>query len=155
MKKYKKPPSPDTAVLTNAAWHPPKEQIAKKNQKVINDKKPKLEIASTKEVSQPNKFKKKTSSVPRQDQKSDIPSITAKLSEKTPNSTDNTVKHPELPRPGECFECRQKGHIFKECPNKRIFKFFCYSCGRANLIASKCPTCKKEVTENTKGDQPT
>ena len=68
------------------------------------------------------------------------------------NNTES--KYPDLPRPGECFRCREQGHLFKACTGNNIFKFFCYSCGRANTVASECPTCKKEPPGNVKRGQP-
>ena len=74
---------------------------------------------------------------------------TAKTVEKDPKTKPTLPGiHGELPKPGECFKCRQTEHLFNNCENEAIFKIFCYSCGRANKIAPKCPTCKKEVNEN-------
>lgn len=161
VRKYKEPPPPDTAVLANAAWHPPKDQAqpVKKHPK-SNEKKtnPKLEIASAKEISPVSKNagnKKNLQSSLRKEDKnkysaSPESTITAK---QTPASRSIKENYPELPRPGECFKCRESGHLFKSCSNTPIFRIFCYSCGRANVIATKCPTCKK-AEGNIKRDQP-
>ena len=54
----------------------------------------------------------------------------------------------DLPNVGECFKCRQVGHVFKDCLNSAIYKYFCYSCGTGNFTAIKCPNCKDRKKEN-------
>lgn len=36
----------------------------------------------------------------------------------------------------ECFNCREKGHIFKDCSKPR--KIFCYRCGKPDVISKNC-----------------
>lgn len=160
MQKYKEPPPADNAVLANAAWHPPRDQ--KQAQQPRKQQKPnvekKNEIASAKEIPASDKNtvqKKKTS--PTKEKKFTISANTVRVNtveNKSPEPRINEEKFPEMPRPGECFKCRQSGHIFKSCTNDPVFKIFCFSCGRAKTIAPKCPTCKKEGEGNVKRDQP-
>ena len=53
-----------------------------------------------------------------------------------------------MPNVGECFKCRQQGHIFKECPNEPKYKYFFYSCGKGKVIVTKCPNCKDKEKKN-------
>lgn len=160
LKKYKEPPPPDTAVLSNAAWHPPKDakQQSKKQQKANNDNKvhPRNEVASAKDISiseknlvhkKPDTPKKEKVGTPKQIKKT-------VASPKPAESKKDITQHPDLPRPGECFKCRQTGHLFKACTNDPVFRIFCYSCGRAKVIATKCPTCKRDGEGNVQGGQP-
>lgn len=39
----------------------------------------------------------------------------------------------------ECFNCREKGHIFRDCTRPR--KVFCYKCGKPDVISKNC-TCE-------------
>ena len=39
-----------------------------------------------------------------------------------------------------CWNCRQSGHIFKDCPSETR-SLFCYKCGQADTITPKCPKC--------------
>lgn len=155
MQKYKEPPSADNAVLANAAWHPPKDQKPPqqpKKQKPIVEKK--NEIASAKEIISSDKVQKKKTNPPKE-KKSPVTTDTVKVTTVEDKSSQSKIeKFPEMPRPGECFKCRQPGHIFKICTNDPVFKSFCYSCGRAKTIAPKCPTCKKDGEGNAKGGQP-
>lgn len=73
---------------------------------------------------------------------------------KTAGVKKDVTQVPELPRPGECFRCRETGHLFKACTNDPVFRTFCFSCGRAKTIAPKCPTCKKDKEGNGQGGQP-
>lgn len=40
-----------------------------------------------------------------------------------------------------CWNCKQLGHIFKDCPSTER-KYFCYRCGWEDVIAKNCPRCK-------------
>jgi hypothetical protein len=148
VKRYKEPPRSDTAFCVNAAWQPENDNKNRNSRK----EKPKInknETASTNEVAAviPKQNLQKKNEKPKHEK----PKIenTAKTEQKEQKKKPNLLEvHGELPKPGECFKCRQTGHLFKNCTNEAIFKIFCYSCGRANKIAPKCPTCKKDGKEN-------
>lgn len=167
IRKYKDPPSPDTALLANAAWHPPKsEQVQKrtpsqsKNSKSNTAATTESECATikTEGTKKPKKLPKQ--SIKTSETKSIPPVSNTELS--TPNNVASNPKppsppkfqHPEMPRFGECFKCRQPGHRFSDCRYKRVFRIFCYSCGKANVTSSRCPACLKKKEENARGDQP-
>ena len=144
MKQYKEPPLPEATLLTNAAYVRPKED--QPAQKKIPDKNDKRKIAATQEAQQVDAM------VASQQ--------TAKPSAKTPQkkNTTNTVsqtseEHSEMPKPGQCFQCRKEGHSHKNCRSKKLFKCFCYGCGRANIIKPRCPTCNPPKKENKEGSQ--
>ncbi|KAI8126620.1 hypothetical protein CVS40_3406 [Lucilia cuprina] len=40
-----------------------------------------------------------------------------------------------------CWNCRQQGHVFMECPSMER-TLFCYKCGRPNVITPRCPNCQ-------------
>lgn len=63
-----------------------------------------------------------------------------KQTEKAKNSKSNdTAKiNPDI----ICFNCRQKGHLFKDCPQPRI-RIFCFKCGKEEVKSYVCPDCKQ------------
>lgn len=38
-----------------------------------------------------------------------------------------------------CWNCSEAGHRFSACPKER--RRFCYGCGKADTVKTKCPTC--------------
>lgn len=40
----------------------------------------------------------------------------------------------------KCFNCRQTGHWFMECPAERT-RMFCFRCGRDDITTPECPVC--------------
>lgn len=52
--------------------------------------------------------------------------------------------HPRQPL--TCWNCRSVGHGFMDCPSPQR-NLFCYRCGKPDVTAPACPTCK----ENRKG----
>lgn len=51
------------------------------------------------------------------------------------NETLNKIKNDT-----KCYNCRQKGHWFMECPIERT-RVFCFRCGKDDLITPECPEC--------------
>ena len=53
-----------------------------------------------------------------------------------------------------CWNCRQPGHVFMDCPTAER-TLFCYKCGRPNVITPRCPICQagnQSKSLGTKGD---
>ena len=119
LSKYKEPPPPETSVLSNAAWHPP--PTAKSPKKIQKEQKPhvKNEIASTKDVAAVvQKSEQPKKQLPKFDKRNDTP-MCAENKSRSSKQSSATFKYPadahrELPNPGECFKCRQQGHLFKD-----------------------------------------
>ena len=85
--------------------------------------------------------------------------VIEKSTTKTPQSKkDETLSTPgktisnDLPKPGECFKCRNLGHNWKDCTNTG-HKYFCYKCGKPRVIKTNCPNCSTDQEENSKRDQ--
>lgn len=162
MQNYKEPPLPESSLLANAAWHRPKEdkpakkQGGKKNspKNEVASVDAEIEVASVKEIS---KEKQKSPQKPIDNPKNSKKFSTAKSDfsqQATPTDNKaNEQEHGEMPRPGECFKCRRTGHNWTKCTFRKLFKTFCYGCGRANLIRPRCPTCKNSDQENREGGQ--
>lgn len=53
-------------------------------------------------------------------------------SKSTPSKIDS---HPLV-----CYKCKEPGHSFRSCPDTTE-KFFCFTCGRDDVITPKCPVC--------------
>lgn len=45
----------------------------------------------------------------------------------------------------KCWNCDQLGHVFPDCKLKR--NYFCFGCGKKNVIKSKCFNCKSKNVE--------
>lgn len=131
IRNYKGPPNPSTTVVKSAAWpkKPEKQESGTKKPNSSN------EIAATKETKPKNKNPEKQETK----QKNYDTAI-----KKSPSGS----KLENMPNRGECFKCRQEGHIFKDCPNSAVYKYFCYSCGKGNVTVVKCPNCKDKKKEN-------
>lgn len=41
-----------------------------------------------------------------------------------------------------CWNCREKGHVFMDCPVE-VRKLFCYRCGKPDTVTPKCPVCQQ------------
>lgn len=129
IKNYKGPPNPSLALLKSAAW--PKKSAERSH----SNKKPpeKEDIAATKAMKFENDKQQKGKNSPSVEIKGRVPV--------TQNNSD-------MPNAGECFKCRQQGHLFKECPNEGKYRIFCYLCGKGKVTVVKCPNCKDRQKKN-------
>lgn len=62
----------------------------------------------------------------------------------------NTTAKPDTPN-FVCYKCKEPGHSFRHCPDTTE-KFFCFTCGKDNVITPKCPNCNPK---NAKPDSQT
>lgn len=46
-----------------------------------------------------------------------------------------------------CWNCRQVGHSYVECPTP-ISRVFCFKCGREGVVTPKCPKCQGNVSRS-------
>lgn len=46
-----------------------------------------------------------------------------------------------------CWNCRQLGHSYVECPTP-IGRVFCFKCGREGVVTPKCPKCQGNLQRN-------
>lgn len=42
--------------------------------------------------------------------------------------------------PPQCFNCRQPGHLWRDC-RSRVRNIFCYKCGKADTLSPECENC--------------
>lgn len=133
IKNYKGPPNPSTALLKSAAW--PKKSSERAN---ITKKAPeKDELAATKsDKGTANNNTRK----PKKESSSDKHTAT--------NTKTTECDITDMPNAGECYKCRQQGHLFKDCPNESKLKFYCYRCGKGKVTVVKCPNCKDRKGKN-------
>lgn len=75
------------------------------------------------------------------------PSFNYKSTKAKPNlSAVSTV--PQERQKFVCFKCKEPGHSYKECKNKRSGKRIqCYNCGQVGYTVKGCPNCNKETNE--------
>lgn len=57
----------------------------------------------------------------------------------------------DLPKPEQYYKCQKMGHSWKDCQHNG-HKFFCYKCGKSNVMKFKCPNCAG-VTKKVERDQ--
>lgn len=43
-----------------------------------------------------------------------------------------------------CWNCRQAGHVYMNCPSEQR-NLFCYKCGRKDVITPNCPKCSENA----------
>lgn len=133
IKNYKGPPNPNTALLKSAAW-PKKSTERVQNAKKSPEKEEIAAIKSPKSTANNNARKPKNE--------------TTGENSKPTTSKPAEIDLADMPNAGECYKCRQQGHLFKECPNEAKYKFFCYRCGKGKVTIVKCPNCKDRIKKN-------
>lgn len=47
-------------------------------------------------------------------------------------------------RTDRCWSCRERGHLYTDCPLPRGQHTFCYGCGRPNVTLKECQDCGPE-----------
>lgn len=75
-----------------------------------------------------------------------------------PSKTKTTVSAvaapPQEKQRFSCFKCREPGHSYKECKNKRSGKRIqCFNCGELGYTVRGCPNCSKDF-EGRKESKP-
>lgn len=75
------------------------------------------------------------------------------------NRNNNTSARPNVARARNsdgkslCFNCRETGHLFKEC-KKEQSHIFCFRCGELNVITPTCPKCNAAKKSDLSKDKP-
>lgn len=141
IKNYKENPN------ISIPWSKDKPKIKKHTDKNKSEKEMGSPIAAIKDKSHkekktPNTNKQKAFPQPEINKNSSDQS--KPVSEKTAVS--------DLPEPGQCFKCRKFGHVWKDCPNEG-HKYFCYGCGKPNVIRTKCLHCVESKEGNSQAGQ--
>ena len=64
-------------------------------------------------------------------------------------STQKQQKQPQMPPPSyQCFNCKQIGHGFFNCPQPQK-DIFCFKCGLPNHVLPQCPNCNQGNCEKS------
>ncbi|KAI8117671.1 hypothetical protein CVS40_10498 [Lucilia cuprina] len=94
---------------------------------------PKRDVRSIQPMSRPMKYVNEINDT-------DVMVMESPLDEYEEVAAINT--YPQLRKPQVvCWNCRQLGHMFMECPSQER-SLFCYKCGKPNVITPRCPNCQ-------------
>lgn len=107
--------------------------------------------------SDPKKGQKDKNSTSNKDQKNKSDQTQAGNScSQQSSSKKKSGASPSRKDPDKCFKCQEPGHFFRDCENEGP-DIFCYSCGKPDVTAHTCPTCKdktqNKTSENSKRGQ--
>ena len=65
-----------------------------------------------------------------------------------PNHNPITSNSQQKPTQIQCFNCKQLGHGFFNCPHPQK-EIFCFRCGLANCTLPQCPNCNPGNSETS------